>query len=100
LSNSLRELERFANELPRGERTVFATGSLDKEIVNLAENLNSASEEIHSSQKKLGKSQEEMEKRVKELEKFFELTINREVKMIELKKEINKLKGNVQENDA
>jgi glucan phosphoethanolaminetransferase (alkaline phosphatase superfamily) len=100
LSDSLRELERFANELPRGERAVFATGSLDKEIVSLADNLNNASEEIHSSQKQLGKSQEEMAKRVAELEKFFELTINREVKMIELKKEINKLKGNVQEDDA
>ncbi|MFA5714506.1 MAG: hypothetical protein WC998_02035 [Candidatus Paceibacterota bacterium] len=100
LSDSLREMEGFAKELPKGERAVFTTGSLDKEIVELANNLNSASEEINSSQKKLVKSQEEMAKRVAELEKFFELTINREVKMIELKKEINKLKGNVQEDDA
>jgi len=99
LANSLVEMERFANELPKGERAVFATGSLDKEIVNLADNLNSASEEIYTSQKELEKSQEEMKKRVDELEKFFELTINREIKMVELKKELNKLKGNVQEDD-
>lgn len=100
LANSLSELERFANELPKGEKAVFATGSLDKEIVSLADNLNNASEEIFTSQDELEKSQEEMKKRVEELEKFFELTINREIKMVELKKEINKLKGNVQEDDA
>jgi len=100
LANSLAEMERFADELPKGERAVFTTGSLDKEIVSLADNLNSASEEIYTSQKELEKSQEEMKKRVDELEKFFELTINREIKMVELKKELNKLKGNVQEDDA
>jgi len=100
LANALAEMERFANELPKGERAVFATGSLDREIVSLADNLNDASEEIYTSQKELQKSQEEMKKRVEELEKFFELTINREIKMVELKKELNKLKGNVQENDA
>lgn len=100
LANSLREMERFANELPKGERAVFATGSLDKEIVDLAYNLNEASEEIYSSRKDSEKSKEEMGKRVEELEKFFELTLNREIKMVELKKEINRLKGNVQEDDA
>ncbi|MFZ3054702.1 MAG: hypothetical protein WA091_01850 [Minisyncoccales bacterium] len=100
LANALREMERFADELPKGERAVFATGSLDREIVNLADNLNDASEEIYVSQKELKKSQEEMKKRVDELEKFFELTINREIKMVELKKELNKLKGNVQEDNA
>lgn len=100
LSNSLAEMDRFANELPKGEKALFATGSLDKEIVNLADNLNEASEEIYSSQGELEKSQKEMKKRVEELEKFFELTINREIKMVELKKELAKSKGNVQEDDA
>lgn len=100
LSNSLSEMERFANELPKGERAVFATGSLDKELVNLARNLNDASEEINASRRELEKSQEEMKKRVSELEKFFELTVNREIKMVELKKELGKLKGNVHEDEA
>jgi hypothetical protein len=100
LSNSLVEMERFADELPKGEKAVFATGSLDKELVSLAKNLNDASEEIHSSQQELEKSQEEMRKRVDELEKFFELTVNREIKMVELKKELGKLKGNVYEDEA
>lgn len=100
LSNALKELDRFASELPMGERAVFITGSLDKEIVGLSESLNQASEKMYGSRNDLEKSQEEMGKRVKELEKFFELTVNREVKMVELKKELKKIKGDVQEDDA
>ncbi len=73
-----------------GERAVFITGSLDKEIVSLSEALNKASEQIYSSKKELEKSKEDMAKRVEELEKFFKLTVNRELKMIELKKELKK----------
>lgn len=90
ISNSLNELQGFAKELPVGERAVFTTGSLDKEIVSLSEALNKASEQIYSSKKELEKSKEDMVKRVEELEKFFNLTVNRELKMIELKKELKK----------
>ncbi len=100
LSNALKELNMFAEELPLGERAVFVTGSLDKEIVGLSQSLNDASEKMHASKKELEDSQQEMGKRVKELEKFFELTVNREIKMVELKKELKKIKGDVQENDA
>jgi uncharacterized protein Yka (UPF0111/DUF47 family) len=90
ISNSLNELQGFAKELPVGERAVFITGSLDKEIVSLSESLNKASEQIYSSKKELERSKEDMAKRVEELEKFFKLTVNRELKMIELKKELKK----------
>jgi len=90
ISNSLLELQGFAKELPVGERAIFITGSLDKEIVSLSEALNNASEQIYSSKKELEKSKEDMAKRVEELEKFFKLTVNRELKMIELKKQLKK----------
>jgi hypothetical protein len=100
LANTLKELNMFANELPMGEKAIFITGSLDKEIFDLSQRLNQASEKMYGSRSDLEKSQEEMGKRVNELEKFFELTVNREVKMVELKKELKKLKGDVQEDDA
>jgi hypothetical protein len=100
LSNALKELDMFANELPMGEKAVFITGSLDREIVDLSQSLNQASEKMYASRSDLEKSQEEMSKRVKELEKFFELTVNREIKMMQLKKELKKIKGDVQEDDA
>jgi hypothetical protein len=100
LSNSFLEIESFAKDLPKGERAIFTTGSLDKEFVDLAQNLNEASEEIYSSRKDSEKSKAEMEKRVVELEKFFDLTVNREMKMVELKKQIKKMEENVQKNKA
>ena len=100
LSNALKEIDMFAKELPMGERAAFVTGSLDKEIVNLSQSLNDASEKIYAARNELENSQKEMGRRVKELEKFFELTVNREIKMMELKKELKKIKGNVQEDDA
>lgn len=90
LLNSLNELRGFAKELPVGERAAFITGSLDREIVSLSEALNKASEQIYFSKKELEKSKEDLAKRVEELEKFFKLTVNRELKMIELKKELKK----------
>jgi len=52
------------------------------EIKNLQENL----------EKKVEERTKELQKRVEELERFNKLTIGRELKMVELKKEIKKLK--------
>ena len=100
LYNSFLEIESFAKELPRGERAIFTTGSLDKEFVDIAQSLNKASEQIYFSREDSKKSKEEMEKRVAELEKFFNLTVNREMKMVELKKQIKKMEENVQKDNA
>lgn len=102
ISNSFKEIDGFTRELARGERAVFATGSLDREFVDLANSMSKASENIYCSKKDSETSKKEMEKRVKELEKFFDLTVNREIKMVELKKEIKNLKNeeNIQEDNA
>jgi len=44
-------------------------------------------------EKKVEERTKELQRRVEELEKFHKLTVGRELKMIELKKEIKKLKG-------
>lgn len=48
--------------------------------------------DIKNSQQKLMEYQEELKKRIKELEDFYEMGIGRELRMIELKKEIEDLK--------
>lgn len=91
--NSLMEIDNFSSELPKGDRAIFATGSLNKEFVEMAENLNQASEKIYTSRKELEESKKELEKQLLELEKFFNLTVNRELKMIELKRQLKGLKN-------
>ncbi|HWR58604.1 MAG TPA: PAS domain S-box protein [Thermodesulfovibrionales bacterium] len=47
---------------------------------------------LKNAQKRLGESEEILKERVKELEKFYEMAVGRELKMKELKKEIERLK--------
>jgi len=94
---SFSEIEKFSRSMD-DKKNVFVVGSLDKEFVDLAHNFSKLSQEFDSLKKQSDKSKREMGKRVEELEKFFDLTVERENKMVELKKEINKLK-NVQENN-
>jgi peptidoglycan hydrolase CwlO-like protein len=48
--------------------------------------------DIKNTQQKLMEYQEELKKRVKELEEFYDMALTRELKMIELKEEIESLK--------
>ncbi|MDD5569141.1 MAG: hypothetical protein PHG23_01885 [Candidatus Pacebacteria bacterium] len=92
ISKSLSEAESFIGKIAEGEAGIFATGSVDREFFVLTERLNGASRQIAEARSESYKTKKEMEGRVDELEKFFDLTVNRELKMVELKKEIKKEK--------
>lgn len=121
-------IRNFARELPKGHKVLFSTGSLDREIVDLSESLNSAANEVYTARNELekikaaleeevkqrtkeleelnksleGKVKErtkelrertkELRERVNELEEFHEVTVGRELKMMELKNQIEELK--------
>ncbi|MCK4781346.1 hypothetical protein KAS79_00255 [Candidatus Parcubacteria bacterium] len=119
--NSLMEIEESTKKLIKRKKVSFCTGSLDKEIIDLSENLNLTANEIYitrqaleeektsleikvnartrelkeltqSLDQKVKQRTKELQDRVDELERFHKLTVGREVKMIELKKEIKELK--------
>lgn len=118
---SIVEIENATEGLIRGEKEIFFSGSLDEEIIDLSKTLNKAAEEIYAARREseeaktiletkvragtrelreLAERQEEIikertkeiQERIEELERFQELTIGRELKMVELKKEIERLK--------
>jgi len=113
------EIEESAKDLRGGKRTSFLSGGLDKEIIDLSQNLNLAASAIHEFQKKLeiqveARTKEleelsqsldrkvkqrtkELQERVNQLERFQRLTVGREIRMGELKKEIEKLKKELEE---
>ena len=117
-------IKNFAKELSINQKTLFSTGSLDKEIVDLSESLNKAADEVYVARKELEEAKtilkikvrartrelneltenlegqvesrtKELQRRVEELERFHKLTVDRELKMIELKKEIKRLKQEI-----
>jgi len=79
-------IETFNRELIKKERAIFTTGSLDVEIVDLYNSLNKTANEVYTAR-------QELEERIKELEKFHKLTVGRELRMVELKEEIERLKA-------
>ena len=89
------EVKNFAKELPKGKQILFSTGSMDPKIVALSTNLNKAALEVYTAKKKAERSNKELEKRVNELEKWYQSTVNREMEMVKLKKEIAVLKANL-----
>lgn len=122
---ALKEIEEAAQRLERGESTVFFSGSKDEEIISLSKSLNTTAQNIKNYREELKEAKEaleikvrartreleelargldekvqertkELQKRIDELEKFYKLTIGRELRMAELKKEIKELKGKLQ----
>jgi hypothetical protein len=87
LNKSFESFFNSAKMFSQEDLAVFSTGSLDKEFVDLSKNLNEISIKLYSSKQEAVLSKKEMENRVAELERFFDLTVSREEKMIELKKE-------------
>ncbi len=85
---SFSEIEKFGIKA----NSDFVVGSLDKEFVELASNFSKLSQEINLLKKQSEKTEKKTEKKMEELEKFFDLTVDRENKMVDLKKEITKLK--------
>lgn len=88
IAKSFFEADGFIKEMHRGAKDIFATGSVDKEFIDLMHNLNAAGQRAWELKQESDTAKGAMEERVKELEEFFDLTVNREMKMVELKKEL------------
>ena len=121
ITETFSAIKIFTKELPKEKRALFSTGSLDVEIVELYESLNRTAKEVYTARREAEESKKvlaikvkartreleeltksldqkvkertkELQERVNELEKFHRLTIGRELRMAELKKEIKRLK--------
>ena len=86
------EVKNFAEELPKGKKILFSTGSMDPGIINLFTNLNKAALEVYTAKKKVEKSNRDLKQRIDELEAWYHATVGREMEMVKLKKEITELK--------
>ncbi len=75
------------------------TDELEEVKLNLQEKVSQRTKELEEMtgnlEEKVRQRTKELEERVDELERFYKLTIGREIKMIELKEKVKKLKEEI-----
>jgi HAMP domain-containing protein len=102
LIRPLRNLIKGTKEVARGNLSYLIKAETKDELGKLSNNFNTmvqqlkkakmVSEETRAS---LEEKTKELQKRVADLERFHELTVGRELKMVELKKKIKELEGQI-----
>jgi len=76
---------------------IIAKGNLDYKVnIKTGDEIEQLANEFNLMTESLKQSREKLEKRIDQLERFRKLTIGRELRMIELKKEIKKLKEDLE----
>jgi hypothetical protein len=94
------EVKTFSTELSQKEKAEYFTGSSYKEVFNLSKDLNKSAQDIYIAREKEKKAKKELQEKLEELDKWYRFSVGRELKMVELKKEISKLKEEDQENNS
>lgn len=97
MSKPLKNMTELAIEISKGKFGEEINITTKDEIGSLAAAINSMSRDLKSLYVEMDKRVKErgakLEEKIQELQKFKEITVGRELKMIELKKELDKLKG-------
>ena len=95
LKNLTKKISKIGvNQEPDTEIIIRTGDEIEKLSLSFSQmlgRLNTKTKELEKRKEKLEQSYQEIKKRKEELEKFYSLTIGRELRMIELKKEIKKL---------
>ncbi len=96
----IEKIAETARKIGKGElkirikaQTKDEIGMLAEEFNNMAKNLQERDRKLTESAKEIKISSKKLSNRVDELERFHRLIVGREIKMIELKKEIKRLKS-------
>ena len=93
LTVQVRNISEVTTAVAKGDLTKKITVDVKGEVLELKDTINIMVDQLISTSQKLLVERENELARIEELERFSNLTVGRELKMIELKKEIEKLKN-------
>lgn len=91
LTTQVRNIADVTTAVAKGDLTKKITVDVKGEVLELKNTINIMVDQLNSSSEKLLAEREKELMRIEELERFRKLTVGRELKMIELKKEIETL---------
>lgn len=92
------ELSQIATEFTHGTVPTRAVIGNSKETAILAESFNAMMQEVERSQKDLLNQKNDLEQKVAELETWQKATIGRELKMLQMKEELERMRQDAQKN--
>jgi nitrate/nitrite-specific signal transduction histidine kinase len=103
LSKPIVDLKSIVHKMGEGNLDVKIDVKSNDEIGDLAFNFKLMAKSLKNNQENLenqiAERTKELDKKIKELERFKELTVGRELKMIEIKKQMKELKTKLPERD-
>jgi len=88
LTEAQSKLESTNQQLAASEQQLKVS---NKQLMVNEQELKASNQQLTASNEKIEKSKKELEKKLSELERFQKVTIGRELEMVKLKKEVNKL---------
>lgn len=87
------EIRSFIEKLSKSEKAGYFSGSSYKEVLDLSKDFQKSADELYEAREKEKILTAELKENVSELNKWYHLTLGREMRMVELKEEIKKLKN-------
>lgn len=95
-SEPIKKLDNYAKEISEGNLNINASIQTSDEIGSLAESFNKMAKSLKKNtenlEQQVNERTKELQEKVDELERFKKVTVGRELKMVELKKQIEQLK--------
>ena len=95
LTTQVRNIAEVTTAVAKGDLKKKITVDVKGEVLELKNTINIMVDQLGSTSEKLLAEREKELMRIEELERFRKLTVGRELKMIELKKEIEELKSTI-----
>ncbi len=95
LTVQVRNIAEVTTAVAKGDLNKKITVDVKGEVLELKNTINIMVDQLNSTSQKLLAEREKELMRIEELERFRKLTVGRELKMIELKKEIEELKSTI-----
>ena len=95
LTTQVRNIAEVTTAVTKGDLNKKITVDAKGEVLELKNTINIMVDQLGSTSEKLLAEREKELMRIEELERFRKLTVGRELKMIELKKEIEELKSTI-----
>lgn len=97
-SEPIKKLDNYAKEMTKGNLNIRSDVKTSDEIGSLADSFNIMAENLknytNELEEKVDKRTISLKEKIKELEDFKKLTVGRELKMVELKKQLKELQKN------